>query len=117
MSIFGHADLKLIVDHKPLLAIFGSDQDLSELANPRLLNLKLKTNAIRFTPHNVPGKLHLKTSRSQDSPIAAISSPDRNPSPDNNVLEEYKDTFGPPSPQASWKETQNRNSKDMSLRH
>ena len=89
-----------MVDHKPLLAILGSNQDLSELANPRLMNLKLKTNAYRFIPRYVPGKLHVvpdTMSRRLDSPVCNFPKPSRTPPLDNNVKEEYKNSFGSPS--------------------
>ena len=100
LFVLGHPKLTLVVDHKPLLAILGSNQDLADLINPRLLNLKLKTNAFRFTPRYVPGKLHVvpdAMSRRSDSPIADLPTPVKKPPPDNNVLEVYQDTFGPPS--------------------
>ena len=59
MFILGHPNLMLAVDHKPLLAVLWSNQDLSSLANPTLMNLKLKTNAFRFIPRYIPGKMHL----------------------------------------------------------
>ena len=98
LFVLGHPKLTLVVDHKPLLAILGSNQDLTDLVNPRLLNLKLKTNAFRFTPRYVPGKHHVvpdAMSRRSDSPIADLPTPVKRPPPDNNVLEGYQDTFGP----------------------
>ena len=98
--ILGHPDLKLVVDHKPLLAILGPEQDLSELANPRLMNLKLKTNAFKFTPRYVPGKLHVvpdTMSRRSDSPVREYPTLPKNPPPVNNVQPQYADSFGPPS--------------------
>ena len=98
--VLGHPDLKLVVDHKPLLAILGPEQELSELANPRLLNLKLKTSAFKFTPRYVPGKLHVvpdTMSRRSDSPAHHYPTLPKNPPPANNVQAQYAETFGPPS--------------------
>ena len=47
--VLGLHNLILTIDHKPLIAIFGTDQNLEEIENPRLLNLKLKALMFRFT--------------------------------------------------------------------
>ena len=99
MFVLGHPDLTLVVDHKPLLAILGPDQDLSELANPRLMNLKLKTNAYKFTPRYLPGKLHVvpdTMSRRSDSPVGQYPQLPKAPPVANNVGPGYSDSFGPP---------------------
>ena len=99
----GHPNLTLCVDHKPLLAIMGS-QDLAEIPNPRLLDFKIKTLAYRFTPKYIPGKLHVTAdalSRRSDSPIASQEQPKPCHAPQhstrNNVSPAYSNTFGPPS--------------------
>ena len=100
--ILGHPNLILCVDHKPLLAIMGS-QELAEIPNPRLLDFKIKTLAYRFTPKYIPGKLHVTAdalSRRSDSPIASQEPPKPCHAPkqtQNNVKPAYSNTFGPPS--------------------
>ena len=41
--VLGLPNLILCVDHNPLIAIFGADQSLEDIQNPRLLNYKLKS--------------------------------------------------------------------------
>ena len=97
--VLGHPNLKLVVDHKPLLAIFGERQELADLINPRLLELKLQTMAYRFEPIYLPGKLHVvpdTMSRRRDSPIASLPKKPKDPPPVNNVDPLYATTFGPP---------------------
>ena len=52
--VLGCSDLLLATDHKPLLRILN-DRSLTEITNRRLLNLKEKTLAYRFTLVHVPG--------------------------------------------------------------
>ena len=99
--VLGHPDLYLAVDHKPLLAIFGKDQDLGTIVNPRLLNFKLKTMAFNFVPIHIPGKDHVvpdTLSRRNDSPAKNKSGPGvATPTIHNNVMPDYEDTCGAPS--------------------
>ena len=100
LFVLGHPNLTLVTDHKPLLAILGHEQELSELVNPRLMNYKLKSMAFRFTPLYVPGKLHVvpdTMSRRWDSPVHSLPRLPSSPPVDNNVLPQYSDTFGPPN--------------------
>ena len=100
LFVLGHPDLTLVTDHKPLLAILGQDQELTDLINPRLMNFKLKSMAFRFKPVYVPGKLHVvpdAMSRRSDSPVHDLQKPPVAPPVDNNVLPGYSETFGPPS--------------------
>ena len=69
--ILGLDNLILTLDHKPLLAILGPEQDLEEIENPRLLNFKLKSLVFRFRVIHVPGKKNVTAdtfSRRYDSP-------------------------------------------------
>ena len=50
-------NLIITTDHRPLLGILG-DRDLSKITNPRLLKLKEKTMAYRFSIQHCPGKWH-----------------------------------------------------------
>ena len=87
------------MDHKPLLAVLGPNQDLQDVINPRLMNFKLKSMAYRFQPVHVPGKKHVvpdTMSRRSDSPAYDYPRLPREPPTTNNVLPEYQDTFGPP---------------------
>ena len=98
--VLGHPNLTLVTDHKPLLAILGHEQELSDLINPRLMNFKLKSAAFKFTPVYVPGKLHVvpdTMSRRNDSPVHNQPKLPSLPPVDSNVLPDYSDTFGPPS--------------------
>ena len=52
--ILGCKDLIVVVDHKPLLKLFG-DRALEDIPNPRLRNLKEKTLRYRFRMSHVPG--------------------------------------------------------------
>ena len=88
--ILGIKNLILCIDHKPLLAILGTKQNLDDLPNPRLMNVKLKSMMYRFQVKHIPGKDHVipdTFSRRQDSPINQMS----------NVLPGYADNLGPPS--------------------
>ena len=98
--VLGHPDLTLAVDHKPLLAILGNNQDLTDVINPRLMNFKLKSLAYRFLPVHIPGKKHIvpdTLSRRSDSPVNLLPKVPKTPPISNNVLPEYADEFGPPS--------------------
>ena len=100
MFVLGHPNLTLAVDHKPLLAIFSPEHNLSEILNSRLMNFKLKTMAYRFKPIYIPGKANVvpdTMSRRADSPIAAIPNHRIPPPVVNNVLPGYGETMGPPS--------------------
>ena len=52
--VLGCEDLIVVVDHKPLLKIFG-DRSLEDIPNSRLRNLKEKTLRYRFRVTHVPG--------------------------------------------------------------
>ena len=96
----GHPQLYLAVDHKPLLAILGPNQDLSDLINPRLMNFKLKSMAYRFTTIHIPGKQHVVpdtlSRRSDNQSNEGTSSISLTPT-DSAVQPLYSETFGPPS--------------------
>ena len=99
LFVLGNPRLTLAVDHKPLLAILGNSQDLTDVLNPRLLNFKLKSMAYSFTPVHIPGKKHVvpdSFSRRNDSPVSDLKKPPKLPPITNNVLPEYGDSFGPP---------------------
>ena len=88
------------MDHKPLIAILGQNQDLKEVLNPRRLNFKLQSFAYRFTLMYISGKDHVvpdAISRRNDSPIFDMEKLPRLPPVANNVLPQYENTFGPPS--------------------
>ncbi|XP_013385575.1 uncharacterized protein LOC106155332 [Lingula anatina] len=53
--VLGCKDLIVATDHKPLVQVLN-DRSLTEIHNRRLLNLKEKTLAYRFTIVHVPGK-------------------------------------------------------------
>ena len=55
--VLGCPDLVIIVDHKPLLKIFG-DRSLEDISNPRLCNLKEKTLQYKFRMVHIPGVKH-----------------------------------------------------------
>ena len=121
--VLGNPNLILAVDHKPLLAILGPNQELAEVINPRLMNFKLKSMSFKFQPMHIPGKRHVvpdTMSRRNDSPILKIPKPSRAPPTTNNVLPGYSDTFGPPSwvaaPDVGKNETGLQKGKDVSLR-
>ena len=56
--VLGCEDLIVATDHKPLLQILN-DRSLTDIDNRRLLNLKEKTLAYRFTILHVPGRKNL----------------------------------------------------------
>ena len=92
--VLGLENLILCVDHKPLIAILGDKQNLTDIPNPRIMNFKLKSMMYSFQVKYIPGKDHVipdAFSRRRDSPIGQA---DNNMS---NVLQGYSDTFGPPS--------------------
>ena len=55
--VLGCSDLQVVVDHKPLLKIFG-DQHLNDISNPKLRNLKEKTLPYRFRMVHIQGVRH-----------------------------------------------------------
>jgi hypothetical protein len=77
--ILGCTDLLVATDHKPLLNILN-DRSLSEIDNRRLLNLKEKTMAYKFTIMHVPGKRNL-------GPDAVSRYPQGSPTPTNSPCE------------------------------
>ena len=99
--ILGLPNLILCIDHNPLIAIFGPDQSLDTIHNPRLLNYKLKSMRYRFVVHHIPGKKNVipdTLSRRPDSPITKL--PTKLPSDwttQSNVSSTYADHLGQPS--------------------
>ena len=90
--ILGLENLILCVDHKPLLSILSDKQNLEDIPNPRIMNVKLKSMMYRFKAKYVPGKDHVipdAFSRRHDSPIHTT--------PMSNVLPGYSHTLAPPS--------------------
>ena len=55
MFVLGCPNLIVAVDHKPLLPIFN-DRDLDKIANPRILKIRERSLAYRFTVVSIPGK-------------------------------------------------------------
>ena len=91
--ILGLENLILCVDHKPLIAILGQKQDLADIPNPRLMNVKLRSMMYSFKVKHIKGKDHVipdTFSRRVDSPL---NNADKNIS---NVLPEYSNTLSPP---------------------
>ena len=94
--ILGLENLILCIDHKPLLAILNDKQNLEEIPNPRIMNVKLKSMMYRFRARHVPGKDHVipdTFSRRHDSPINQPG----NQTPMSNVLPGYSDKLAPPT--------------------
>ena len=88
--ILGLPNLLLAIDHKPLVAIFGST-GLENIPNPRLFRLKHKSLRYRFTPCHVPGKKNVvpdTMSRRNDAT--------QSPSLDTPISSEYSSEMGPP---------------------
>ena len=99
LFVLGNPQLTLVVDHKPLIAILGQQQELADIMNPRLMNFKLKSMAYSFTPVHIAGKKHVvpdTLSRRSDAPALSAEKPPSKPPQCHNVLPEYEDTFGPP---------------------
>lgn len=71
--VLGCTDLIIATDHKPLLRILN-DRSLTEIDNRRLLNLKEKTLAYRFSIVHVAGKKNLGPDATSRHPV---SQPDR----------------------------------------
>ena len=59
------------MDHNPLIAIFGADQTLEDINNPRLLNYKLKSMRYRLSVHHIPDTISWRSG----SPI--VNTPSR----------------------------------------
>ena len=55
--VLGCPDLVIVVDHKPLLKIFGN-RSLEDISNPRLRNLKEKSLQYKFRMVHIPGVKH-----------------------------------------------------------
>ena len=90
--------MTLAVDHKPLLAILGQNQELAEILNPRLMNFKLKSMAYSFTPVHIAGKKYVvPDTMLHDAPAHQADKPPSQLPPCSNVLPEYEFSFGPPS--------------------
>ena len=100
--LLGMPSFQLCVDHKPLLAIFGSTE-LADIHNPRLFRAREKTLQYRFQPVHIPGKLHVVPdclSRRSDSPEVYHRSQHTPPTSSadiSNILPEYQNTLGAPS--------------------
>ena len=88
-------NLTCVIDHKLLLAILGNKQNLADIPNPRLMNIKLKSMMYRFKVKHIAGKDHVIPdvfSIRQDSPISLTD----NNNTMSNVLPGYSDTLAPP---------------------
>ena len=98
--LLGLGGFLLALDHMPLIPILA-DKELGDIANPRLMNQKVKLLRYRFTPIYIPGKLHVipdAWSRRTDSPNP--------PTPRHNTVDMldvtnvgsgYSSSLGPPS--------------------
>ena len=95
--ILGLENLILTLDHKPLISIFGSEQNLEDIENPRLLNFKLKSLMFRFQVMHVPGKKNLTAdtfSRRYDNPALKTKT---TPAPLPVPLPGYDSDLSPPA--------------------
>ena len=70
--IIGCSELTLVVDHKPLLKVFG-DRRLDDIPNPRLRNLKEKTLRYRFHVTHIPGARHVAADALSRHPVGQAS--------------------------------------------
>ena len=98
--VLGLENLVLTLDHKPLLAIFGQNQHLEDIENPRLLNFKLKSQLFRFKVAHVPGKKNVTAdtfSRRNDSPNAGFKNEKIQPMVEMGPLPDYAYDLGPPN--------------------
>ena len=85
--VIGCEDLIVATDHKPLLRILD-DRSLTEIYNRRLLNLKEKTLAYKFTIMHVSGKKNLGADAASRYPVPQshnLSSVDNRSSSDVTV--------------------------------
>ena len=73
--VLGCSDLVIVVDHKPLLKLFG-DRCLEDIPNPRLRNLKERTLRYRFRMTYIPG-VHNQTSDALSRHPSGSESPTR----------------------------------------
>ena len=91
--ILGIKNLVLCLDHKPLLAIFGKQDKIEDIQNPRLLNFKLKSMQYKFQVTHVPGKKNVipdMLSRRSDSPVTKDSK-------EFTVTASYSSSLSPPA--------------------
>ena len=101
--VLGLDNLILTLDHKPLLPIFGSNQHLEDIENPRLLNFKLKSLLYRFTVMHVPGKKNVTADTFSRRYNSASNKPKPNSRTTNTTfldmgpLPEYSYDLGPPT--------------------
>ena len=96
--VLGLNNLILTIDHKPLIPIFGKDQQLEDIENPRILNFKLKSLMFRFTVTHVPGKRNITAdtfSRRYDAPLNRPCGTDSTTSKRKNLfpIPEYSSTL------------------------
>ena len=66
----GCPDLLVVVDHKPLIKLFG-DRSLDEIPNPRLLNLKERSLRFRFRIAHISGARNLAADALSRHPVGA----------------------------------------------
>ena len=79
--ILGCTDLTGVVDHKPLLKIFG-DRSLEDIPNSHLRNLKEKTLGFRFKIIHIPGVCN-KAADAISRYLAGTTAPERLVLPDD----------------------------------
>ena len=99
--VLGLNNLILTIDHKPLIPIFGKDQQLEDIENPRILNFKLKSLMFRFTVTHVPGKRNVTAdtfSRRYDAPSNRPGGTDSTKSNEESLspTPEYSSKLAPP---------------------
>ena len=82
--LLGNPDFIVIVDHRPLVKIFG-DRALGEISNPRLLRMKEKTMQYRFTIKHMAGKKNHAADTLSRYPVGAAS-PDTDDEEDADAL-------------------------------
>jgi len=86
--VLGCPDLTVVVDHKPLLKVFG-DRSLNAIPNPRLRNLKEKTLRFRFDIVHIPGIRHAAADAMSRHPVG---SPTEMTLPDDISISNVTDT-------------------------
>ena len=74
LFLLGCKSLTVVTDHKPLLGIL-KDKDLSDIKNPRILNLKEKTFGFDFKIQHSPGKWNRAADAMSRNPDKACTTP------------------------------------------
>ena len=113
--VLGCSNLMVTTDHKPLVTILG-DKSLTDITNRRLLNLKEKTLAYRFTIHHVSGAKNRGPDAASRYPGSQPNEEEKNDLAENmSIVAEAVDTLYTATNMVTWEMVKSCTAEDSAL--